>query len=175
MQNLILFRFLAILVATCHTPTKITTDSPTSPTLEGAWKLVGVQELYPDGFINEIPTQESFFLFTDKHYSMGLSTHKNPSSIFNEPWNPTNVEKVDRFNFLIINAGTYQLSGSTMILNAQFALYPVLNNGNQTTTYELSSDTMRITFTEIIGGNGIPHPYYEGGAKYLLELERIID
>ena len=146
-------------------------EASVSP-LVGAWQLVARQTIAADGTTTDDTPQESLFLFTEDYYSMGYAQGEERSPLFSDPWNPTETEEQERFSSLTVNAGPYELSGSQLILRPQFALYPVVINAQETIEFELSGDTLTLTYIDIVGADGSTPFFLEGGAKTLLRLVR---
>ena len=92
--------------------------------------------------------------------------------MFSDSWNPTETEERERFSLLTVNAGGYELSGSQLVLRPQFALYPAVINSQATIEFELSGDTLTLTYVDVVGADGSKPPIVEGGAKRLLRLVR---
>jgi hypothetical protein len=103
---------------------------------------------------------------------MGYAQGEKRSPLFSDPWNPTETEEQERASLLTVNAGTYELSGSQLVIVPQFALWPVVINGRSTIEYELSGDTLTLTKFNQVGADGVIRPFYAGGGKYLLRLVR---
>lgn len=148
------------------------TTASASP-LAGVWRLVAIQDVESDGNTVDVTPQESLFLFTDEYYSMGYSFHESPSPVFAEPWSPTDSEMRDRFSSLVVNAGTYELTGSELVLRPEFALWPIVINSEATIEYELVGDELTLVYVNHVGGGGVAHPFYETGGRYVLRLERV--
>jgi hypothetical protein len=134
--------------------------------------LVAIQTIAADGTATDHTPQESLFLFTDDFYSMGYAEGEERSPLFSDSWDPSETEERERFSFLTVNAGTYELSGSQLVLRPQFALYPVVINSQATLDLELSGDTLTLTYVEFVGADGSKPPDVEGGTKRLLRLVR---
>jgi hypothetical protein len=147
--------------------------TPSVSLLAGAWRLVAIQEVDSDGNTVAFTPQESLFLFTDEYYSMGYSFHESPSPVFAEPWSPTDSEMQERFSSLVVNAGTYELTESEFVLRPEFALWPIVINGEATIEYELVGDELTLVYVNFVGGGGVSYPYYEAGGRYVLRLERV--
>ena len=111
------------------------------------------------------------FIFTPNHYSMlwVLSTKTEP---FAERWNPTDDEKIKRFNSLIINSGTYEIKDSTLTTYPVVARIPELMGGEQLCEYRLESDTMWLKFVDEYSFDGIQAPWVASGG-IVLTLVRV--
>ena len=152
--------------------TSIEVNEDSASPLEGAWRLVGIQTITSDGTTTDDTPQESLFLFTEDYYSMGYAQGEERSPLFSDPWNPSETEERERFSLLTVNAGKYELSGSQLVLLPQFALWPVVIGSQETIEFELSGDTLTLTYIDFVGADGSTPPDVEGGAKTLLRLVR---
>ena len=108
----------------------------------------------------------SIFIFTPGHYSMlwVLSTKTEP---FAERWNPTDAEKIKRFNSLIINSGTYEIKDSTLTMYPVVARIPELMGGKQICEYRLDNDTMLLKFVDEYSFDGVQAPWVARGGLVL--------
>jgi hypothetical protein len=141
--------------------------------LAGAWKVVAIQDIAADGTITDYTPQESFVLFTEDYYSMAYAEGEERFQMFSERWTPNEAEQVERFSSLTVNAGLYHVSGSQLVVKPQFALYPEVMTGTSEIEYELSGDTLTLTYVGQVSGDGVEGPFYEGGAKYVVQFERL--
>ena len=141
--------------------------------LNGAWELISSQYIARDGSITEGTPNESFFIFTDDYYSMGYSYHRVPSPMFEDPWSPTEAERMARYSALAVNAGSYELIDSLMVLRPRFALYPSVMNSRTEIIYELAADSLTMIYYMQTSADGVQHPYYQEGNKLVLHLRRV--
>lgn len=141
--------------------------------LTGAWRVVAIRVVEADGTITDRTPQESFVLFTEDYYSMAYAEGDEKFQMFTERWVPNEEEQLERFSSLTVNAGSYHVSGSHLVVKPQFALYPEVMTGTGQIEYELSGDTLTLTYVGYTSGDGVDHPLYEGGAKYVVEFERL--
>ena len=111
----------------------------------------------------------SIFIFTPGHYSMlwVLSTKTEP---FAERWNPTDAEKIKRFNSMIINSGTYEVEDSTITMYPVVARIPDLMGGKQIGEYLVEHDTMRLKFVDEYSFDGVQAPWVASGGLVLTLL-----
>lgn len=163
----------------CHPsggPPNISTKAelPTPDTgLQGVWRLIGIEYVEPDGAVEEGTPQESLLYFGSGYYFMGYSHHETRSQVFDDPWNPTPEEALDRAGSLVVNAGRYELSDGELILHPEFAWYPVVVGSRSIIEPTVRGDTLLLTYVDQIGVDGASDPYYGRGARYVLRLERM--
>ena len=116
-----LFTSLFIVLCGCAAPSVTEEASPAVVTeetgpLEGAWRLTGLVEVAADGARTSFTPQESLFLFRGANYSMAYAVGEERSPAYAELFTPTDQESVARFSALTVNAGTYDVAGSTATL-----------------------------------------------------------
>jgi len=140
--------------------------------IEGAWKVVTIQTVLPQGkFTNRNP-QPGLFIFTRDYYSMVWMprTAKLPDN--KQIWQPTDQEKVDQFNSIIVNSGSYIISDSLLTTIPLVAKTPEFIGGKATYRWSFNKDTLSIAVLNIYSHNDILD---EGAKKYptILKLLRL--
>lgn len=114
----------------------------------------------------------SVFIFTDHHYSMMWLPSIESQKSFAERWNPTDQEKIERFNSLIVNAGSYEVEGSTLTAHPVVARIPDFVGGKLICEYRIENETMWLKFLDEYSFDGVQAPWVKGGGLTLI-LERI--
>ncbi len=129
--------------------------APERSPLEGAWQLTGAQTVAEDGTTTELAVQENLVLFTGTHYSMAWSLLEEPFPQFAERWNPTEEEKAARFWSLLMNAGTFEVTGSSLTTRPLVALMPGFVGGEADHDFAVAGDTLTLTTTEARSSDGV--------------------
>jgi hypothetical protein len=142
-----------------------------SPSLEGAWRVLQVELIGPDGAVTVLPHQESLFLFTGDHYSMVYAFGEAPSPPYAERWRPSAEEKLARFSSTIVNGGSYRISGDRIVARPAVAAAPEFVNGEGRFRVRFVADTLELTWDESIAFDGLPYP--SGGTITRIRLVRI--
>jgi len=142
-----------------------------SPSLEGAWRVLQVQLIGPDGAVTVLPHQESLFLFTGDHYAMVYAFGEAPSPPYAERWRPSVEEKLARFSSMIVNGGSYGISGDRIVARPAVAAAPEFVNGEGRFHFRFEADTLELTWDESIAFDGLPYP--SGGTVTRFRLVRI--
>jgi hypothetical protein len=145
--------------------------SPSIASLEGAWHVVQVQLIGPDGGVTVLPHQESLFLFTGDHYSMVYAFGTAPSPPYAERWKPSPDEKLSRFGSLIMNGGSYRVTGDRIVGRPIVAMAPEFLNGRAGFGYRFVADTLELTWDESVAFDGLSYP--SGGTVTRFRLMRI--
>ena len=96
-----------------------------------------------------------------------------PQRFFAERWNPTDTEKIRRFNSLVVNSGTYEIKGSILTAHPIVARIPEFVGGKLICEYRLENDTMRLAFIDEYSYDGIQAPWVTSGSGLILKLVRI--
>lgn len=115
----------------------------------------------------------SIFIFTEHHYSMMWVPSVESQQPFEERWNPADAEKVERFNSLIVNAGTYEIKGSTLTAHPVVARIPDFVGGKLICEYRIENKTMWLKFLDEYSFDGVQAPWVASGSGLVLILERI--
>jgi hypothetical protein len=120
--------------------------------LEGAWRVVEVETTGPGARTVESP-QPGLLLFTGRYYSYTFVTSDTPRPPL--PAGPATAEDLATlWNPFTANAGTFEVSGSTMTRRPLVAKSPdAMATGvfNQY-SFQLSGDTLWMTTTSTEGG-----------------------
>ena len=171
------FVFLLLFLATAacqpQAPVEQAVPQPERAPLEGAWRFVGGESISASGETTAVSMQESVMLFTARHYSIARSTGEERTAPYAERWTPTDPEQLARMNSIIVNAGTYEATPSSLVTRPLFALVPEFVGGTAEYEYELSGDTLTLTTTNIVSADGIQVPFLAEGGRETLRLERI--
>lgn len=152
--------------------------SPTSTSqepgpLEGAWRLTAIVDVSADGSRVTFTPQESLILFSRDHYSIAYAFGDEPSPPFAEPFTPTDQERIARFNSMVVNTGTYEVSGSTATLRPVFARFPGFAGGLAEHDYEVSGDQLTLRWRRTVLATGVEQPFTAGGGSTELTLTRL--
>ncbi len=145
---------LLVLLVGCEAPAQSDSAGP----LEGAWRLTSQVDVAVDGTRTDNTPQESLFLFRGDHYSMAFAYGAEPSPPYTERFTPSDEESVARFSSMTVNTGTYEVSGSTVTFRPLFALVPEFVGGFAEHDYELSGNTLRLTWRRTVAFDGVEAP-----------------
>jgi len=133
------------LVAACgrsETPPSTSAATAASP-VEGAWRVAEVTVTGANPSTTVDPP--SMFIFVKTHYTMMRVIGSQPRAAF-KAVNPTTEEKIAAYDSFIANAGTYELSGTTLTVRPVVSKHPNFMGGGFD-TYEVRSegDTLWLT------------------------------
>ena len=85
-----------------------------------------------DGGATIDPAQPGVFIFTDEHYSAVYSLGAEPRLLSAAAFSPTSEEKAAQYDTIIVNTGTYEVSGSTITFHPMVAKSPEFIGGQST-------------------------------------------
>jgi hypothetical protein len=114
----------------------------------------------------------NIFIFTRRHYSMAWVAGENANRAFAQRWNPTNDEKIERFDSMVVNAGTYEVKGSVLMAHPVVARIPDFIGGKLICEFHVDEDTMRLRFIDECSFDGVQAPWVKSGGL-VLTLVRI--
>jgi hypothetical protein len=143
--------FVAASVATLLVPVGLEGQG-SAEALEGAWRVTEVVTTGPGGGTLAAP-QPGLLLFTDGHYSYTFVTGAEPRPAV-PPGFASPTDLLDAWGPFTANAGTFEISGSTLIRRPLVAKSPdamapgAFNEYN----FRLSADTLWITTVGTEGG-----------------------
>jgi hypothetical protein len=135
-------------------------------TLEGGWELIRSETHLPDGTVQTGSPQDSFLLFLHPYYSMNVAGGREPSPFYETRFRPTDAEKLDRYNRLLVNAGQYDAADGKLTIHPTFALVPEYVGGSGEFEYELVGDTLRLIWQGIRSADGVQDPGTAAGWTY---------
>lgn len=139
--------------------------------LEGAWRVVSMRLITVEQDTIQVPAHESLVIFCDGYYSMGYAFGSERASTYAERWHPNEREKIDRFSSLIVNSGSYKVSGNRIDADPLFALAPAFVGGKGEFTFEIAGDKLLLTWVKSVAFDGLEYP--SRGTVTLLELARM--
>ncbi len=133
--------------------------------LEGAWSLTGLEEVAADGTRTVLTPQESLFLFAGGHYSMAYAVGEQRSPFYADRFNPTDAESLARMNSMTVNAGTFEIQGTRVIVRPMVARVPEFVGGRAEHEFTVSGDTLTLRWERTVSADGVEPA--DGGATIL--------
>lgn len=117
------------------------TDTPTAaaPTgIDGAWRLVSFKPA--EGALVAAPP--GLYIFAPGHYSVVYATVSSRTPFANDTA-PTTAEKVKAYDSFIANAGTYVVTGDTLVVRPIISRNPgYMGGGEDRFVLRLAGDTL---------------------------------
>ena len=115
--------------------------------LAGAWLITETTTKTPDSIsVNKSP-QPGLYLFTDRHFSLMLIPGEKPRAEL--PEGASLEERCEAFENFVADAGTYEVTDSTLTMHNIIAKNPRAMNGGAGGPYQykLSGDALTLTFS----------------------------
>ena len=126
--------------------------------LEGAWSVVEIDVVSAKGEARYPDPAPGLFIFGEKYYSMVWMPLTEVPSDFEEIWKPTDDEKAAAFSSIIVNAGTYTYTDSTVTTIPMVAKTPEFIGGVAVYSYSIDADTLHIEMTDAVSSTGVQDP-----------------
>ena len=139
--------------------------------LAGVWQVKRITRQDVSALTADKPFP-NLIMFAHRYYCMIWISGSEPKRPFAKRWNPTNSEKIDRFDSLVVNAGTYEIEGNILIANPLVARIPDFMGGKLICEYYLEEDTMTLRFVDEYSFDGVQAPWVASGGL-TLKLVRI--
>ena len=77
------------------------------------------------------------------------------------PFVPTPEEMVAQYESIIVNTGTYEITGSTVTFRPVIAKSPGFVGGQATAELQITGDALTLTFQSIVSADGTSPPRVE--------------
>jgi hypothetical protein len=132
----------------------------------GVWQIKEIARQGGSGPLTAKPLP-SILIFTPHYYSMVWVFNTEPPRSFAEQWNPTDAEKIERFDSLVVNSGTYEIKGSTLIAHPIVARIPEFVGGKLICEYHIENDMMQLKFVDEYSYDGVQAPWVARGGLIL--------
>ena len=139
----------------------------TASPIEGAWRIVRIERVSPEGVAEEIPVFESHVLYGDGHYSSAFASGEEPRP-YADVWPSTDAEKITRMQAMTVNSGTYEVTGSVVRHRPLFALVPSFVGGWAESEFEVTGDTLRLSVLRTQSVEGVAVPADRGARRTTL-------
>lgn len=148
-------------------------DGPADPAgpaneLVGVWSLAAVDP--GDGSPLIDPSQPGLYIFADEHYSAVFTPGPDVRTKATVSFQPTEEEMIEEYESIIVNAGTYEIDGSTVTFRPVIAKSPGFVGGRQSSRFSISGDTLVLNQDMLVAVDGVSPPDF-GGSLTLLRIE----
>lgn len=167
-------------LAACQQPTTLssaqtaTEDVQRENELEGVWRIVQAHTVDSEGQTTDDYPQTSLVIFTPGHYSFVWTFGGETRQPAAERWNPTDAEKIEAFNSIIVNTGTYELTDSTLVTRPISAKSQEYGGGGYSDyEYHVEGDSLYLTGTSLVSFDGVALDFYTAGGRDNYVLVRV--
>jgi hypothetical protein len=140
--------------------------------VEGTWKVVQIDVITERGENSYPDPAPGLVMFGDRYYCMAWMPLTEAPDDFEETWRPTTEEMALAFGSIIVNAGTYSLTDSTLITLPLVAKTPEFIGGRAVYEYSVRGDTLRLDMTDAVSHGGVRDPGV-GRVRLPLTLVRV--
>jgi hypothetical protein len=143
-------------------------DSPgkSAKSLIGVWRVKEIARHGGSGSTADEPFP-NLVIFTRNYYSMIWIFGPEPKRPFANRWNPTHAEKIQRFDSLVVNSGTYEIEGSKLIAHPLVARIPDFMGGKLICEYHVENEKMTLRFIDEYSFDGVQAPWVASGGLVL--------
>ena len=142
-------------------------EEPANPLL-GVWSMTAITA--DDGTMIE-PSQSGLFIFTEDHYSAVYSLGADPRPLSATVFAPTSDEMIAQYQTIIVNTGTYDVSGSTITYRPMVAKSAGFVGGHSTMDYAIDGNTLTLNTTSVVSADGMSPPTEVSGTIRLRRIE----
>jgi hypothetical protein len=141
--------------------------------LLGVWQIQKIETKTLNGSSVNSDPQPSLAIFTESHYSLVWMPGATGMRAFKQRWMPTDEEKIQRYGEIVVNAGTYTLSGSTLTAHPVVSRVPAfMGGGKMLYEYPVEGDTLWLTTLDEYSYDGKQSPWAAAGTRTTLTLNR---
>jgi hypothetical protein len=104
------------------------------------------------------PSQPGLYIFGNEYYTAVLTPGAEPRMKADVSFQPTQEEMITQYSTIIVKAGTYDVSGSTVSFSPMIAKSPAFVGGRQTSTFPIDGDTLVLSQSMIVAADGLSPP-----------------
>lgn len=151
---------------------EIKTEPNEKNSVEGVWEITQIITKTPGNqFANPKP-QAGIFIFTKNYYSMTWNPNDTKQEDYIDKWLPTDNEKVESYNSIVTNSGTYEIAEGKLVTTPRSAKTPAFIGGKAAYNYLVDENSLTLTLLEVISHDGV---YDEGvkNHKTTIKLKRV--
>lgn len=139
-----------------------TSDPPNE--LHGVWSMTASDP--GDGSSVIDPSQPGLYIFADGYYSAVYAPGPDLRIASEVAFQPTPDEMVQQYQSIIVNTGTYSLSGSIVTFRPIIAKSPAFVGGQATSEFQVNGDVLTLTGLTVEAGDGTSAPNVTGSLTF---------
>ena len=147
-----------MMVVACQQPPS--SEPGSANELVGVWSLTAVDP--GDGSAVIDPSQPGLYIFADGYYSAVFAPGPDSRIKSAVSFQPTEEEMVEQYQTIIVNTGTYEISGSTVTFRPILAKSPGFVGGHQTSSFRIEGDRLVLTDEAVVAVDGVAAPEVGG-------------
>jgi hypothetical protein len=138
----------------------------------GVWKIVKVMYNLPDGVKENSDLLPSQIMFTKNHYSFIQYPRKEMQKNYTKGWYPSDEEKVESYNSIIVNGGKYNVENGILITKPEVAKTPNFVGGFAKYEYSFKEGKLFLTLLDLQSNDSVQDTAALS-IKTILVLERL--
>ena len=150
--------FLFIIISTavfgCQSG-EIKTEPNENNSVEGVWEITQIIYQTPGNQIANPAPQAGIFIFTKNYYSMTWNPNDTKQEDYKDKWRPTDDEKIESYNSIITNSGTYEIAEGKLVTTPITAKTPAFIGGKAIYDYLVNENSLTLTLLEVISHDGV--------------------
>ena len=164
------FIVLNILLVSCDKTSKTNENPKTESSILGSWEMTSIHWITKDTSYTIAKAQPGLLIITPTSYSIMWTPTAEPRIPFKLLSKPTDEELKSGFRSIVFNAGTHQLTDSTLTTKAMVAKVPGFEGGTQFYRYSMESGNLELTmFDETYPDGTKPAWFGEYETKFVLK------
>ena len=132
-------------------PAQIPSPNP----IHGVWKVVEIRQEASGKEYNNTEPQPGLMIFTNDYYSMVWMPLDRVQPDNATTWRPIDAEKIQQFNSIVVNSGSYSLSDSQLTTFPIVAKTPEFIGGKADYLWKSAQDTLRLELVNIYSRDGV--------------------
>lgn len=142
--------------------------------IEGVWRIVQAHTVDSQGESTNSYPQTNVVIFTTGHYTFVWTFCGEMRQPAAEHWNPTDEEKIEAFNTIIANTGTYELTDSTLVTRPISAKsHEYVGGGYSDYEYRVEGDSLYLTMKSLVSFDDVALDFFSGGGRDDFTLVRV--
>jgi hypothetical protein len=160
---------ILLLVVGCNSP-----QGQSGESIEGVWRISEIKRDY-ESEANDSPLP-SQIIFTKSHYSIVWMPGSEAIRAFEEPWEPSDAEILQRFWEVTVNTGQYQINGNQIRTEPVIARFPEFMGGYMLYDFKWSGSNLILTLVDEYTFDGVQAPWAaDRSGQQHLTLSRVDD
>ena len=159
--------FGLIFTVACSQAPPAESETPANE-LQGVWSLTASDP--GDGSPAIDPSQPGLYIFAEGYYSAVFAPGAEPRVPAETAFEPTDDEMVAQHRSIIVNTGTYEVSGSTVTYRPVIAKSPAFVGGHSTAEFRVEGDVLTLAVQTVMSANGAS-PATVGGVLTFRRVE----
>ena len=151
---------LALIATVSCSPAPPADSAASANPLQGVWSLVVSDP--GDGSPAIDPSQPGLYIFAEGYYSGVYAPGADLRVPSATTFVPTAEEMVAQYESIIVNTGTYEISGATVTFRPIIAKSPGFVGGQATSEFSIDGDMLTLTGLTVVGADGVSAPDVTG-------------